>query len=884
MGLPVNLNSGNAGKYYHSIPAMILYPSLFAPAILTKEDDLEILLLVRSAQTLTEHNIAYQLRIDDKFSSEKIVCSEPLPIECIHIESEQTSLSSEFLETKNGKFKGILDSRIKDIFSSDMAANIASESIKDFFTSGYFTKIYHIRITNKNLFKSQTKNPRRGIYSLIWVHVPHIMNLDFLDKKGRKSTSDGFDLATITYMQLNILDTLSYSKPILIPTDIESKLIQATLDEIFKKNHPDVDKSQLPWWKYGFINGIPCVKNFDGNHPIQSYHPVFYFEDLNYANIAHIADIHISARQHVMRKSKARVIEANVDSTDHKISSEIGPMINCNLENLNKMLDQIGTDSGVHIVAISGDLIDYLQSLIINDLGKYMSPDEIRKNIAASKNEFKKNHKFGVDFIALYSILLNFYRKYKKPILIVNGNHDAYCEPYGIAPRVLTKGKLKRANEGIPADHNLTTYEALLMFGDTYLEHNETFNKDQWIWYSIILSPFSNFVVQLPKQLIIGLGWGNNEDVLGIYNDTGQDFWGHLPRSDNAISDNQKKLVEKSLATKGNRKTILMTHFTFISYRDFIPMVPQHEGKIFLEIKDDIMDFGSYDWGTFETNRSLFYAKHLADNKDIQCVLCGHSHRRGIYKIIGKDFNSIKTHFYEFDDFQKKFNLDDRNKSPIIIVSDSAGPLPRYNYEGEFSGWGSYNPSWTKIEYNDSGFIKNITFEICKTKNSQPRFIVAVDYLDLIKGFDVIKQFSYALNPYREENYASYNFRLDLHSELNKYVCVKKIFLYSFLCNKWQRLEMVHIYDGGEERWQIQNPKLFRTSFCNPDSKLFAAFKFDPTPNKSKLLKQYDFSSYWCFPVNIDDRRVHGMKVYDIIRNKEKAEYPDQDWYKDNFF
>ena len=72
------------------------------------------------------------------------------------------------------------------------------------------------------------------------------------------------------------------------------------------------------------------------------------------------------------------------------------------------------------------------------------------------------------------------------PAFLVSGNHDCYWYPYGMSPRVAAKtpgdgvfeagdkwyrtsgSGLKRANEGIPADHNLTFYEAILTFGTTF--------------------------------------------------------------------------------------------------------------------------------------------------------------------------------------------------------------------------------------------------------------------------------------------------------------------------------------------------------------------------------------------------------------------------------
>jgi Calcineurin-like phosphoesterase len=77
-----------------------------------------------------------------------------------------------------------------------------------------------------------------------------------------------------------------------------------------------------------------------------------------------------------------------------------------------------------------------------------------------------RNYQAYVDFIAFFTRIRTFCTSSGKPAFVVAGNHDCYKNNklYGISPRVLWK----KANEGVPADHNLTFYEAMLVFGETW--------------------------------------------------------------------------------------------------------------------------------------------------------------------------------------------------------------------------------------------------------------------------------------------------------------------------------------------------------------------------------------------------------------------------------
>ncbi len=90
-----------------------------------------------------------------------------------------------------------------------------------------------------------------------------------------------------------------------------------------------------------------------------------------------------------------------------------------------------------------------------------------------------KHHRDGqryplyIDDHLIFSLFLYCYTTHGRPLYLTSGNHEAYSSPYGISPRVgkflgLKPKGIVKANEGIPADHNLTMYEAILTYGPRY--------------------------------------------------------------------------------------------------------------------------------------------------------------------------------------------------------------------------------------------------------------------------------------------------------------------------------------------------------------------------------------------------------------------------------
>ncbi|MDH5462275.1 MAG: metallophosphoesterase, partial [Candidatus Bathyarchaeota archaeon] len=779
-------------------PAIIVHPSLFTPAIIVAGRNTEIILLGKSDQPLRVENIAGQLKIDNNLNPKKRFQPQPIPESAITI-TRRGELPDEPETIKtHSQFFGQLDQR----------------AINEFRGQGY-DMYYCVQVDFRRIFRSQRE---RTAFNLIWVHTPY---LPVFSEEFQLPQNEDWCLNVSTTVRVRGRETTET-----LPRELHDRIISRVLTRL---------NGRRIW-----LRGMYCFKSFnprraptplnpDRSDPIQSYHPVIWFPSLNYANIGFLSDIHVCARQHVMVKSKARVIEftdVEGNDIDDDISPKLGPIININLNRLRNLLDAMGRDNSVDVVLLGGDFIDYVRSLYSTRLGNSQpwTVQEVWNEVAINNSQRDRYQNF-VDYISIYTEVVRFYRQYKKPIIGITGNHDAYAEPYGISPRVGFRRtddgrftEMKKANEGIPADHNLTIYEAALVFGETYAESFETPNwrrdpqgmtnqsnlqPSLFSWYFSVFTPFSDFAYFLPRQVFVGLGWGNDEDLLGIVDDYQGDWKGHLPRSDDAISDKQLELFEEAHRNRNTKNVILMTHFTFVSYFENIPVYPRNEGEVQY---GPGWSPGDYDMGTFERNRDTLYRDYLAQ-RSIQLVISGHSHRRGLYTISGTGpaFTTTPTsradiHYWEFHYYNRttasgRRALPSEEKEPAIIVSDSAGSLPRYNKAGELMGWGSDYAAGTRVTFGSDGSIEEIT--AIQDQTTKPRFVIALDYIDLVEGMGMARSMttdhlegfeSRIFRDIRSQRFVRRNlslsreieFEVTLHSHLHDRVTISNFVLYSY--------------------------------------------------------------------------------------------------------
>jgi len=876
-------SSGQGHGLRQVSPAIIIYPSLLTPEILVKGDFIQILMFHKdSPAPLTEENVNWQLKIEEGLDPRKPTTAGPLFKKNVtgYIKMKSYDLDDLLLKTAT-QFRGLLDKRV----------------IKYYKDRG-FDKIYNINI-------GRTRMSTSGLYNLSWSTIKD---------QGTPGSK----------MNLNTVEATGKINP----TGWEHQ--DAYVKQLMEKlNGPKIYGKGLYGFKVERTDRDVRIAEVDFTNPVQSYHPVFYYEKLGQIGVGHLADIHISSRQSILTKSKARVIEyEKKDSSGNKVEADfsksppIGPYVSISSLNMKALLDKYGGYAAVDVVIIPGDLIDYIRGVYLGDindpnnqeLGHLSSFDDYKPSIkkiwktVEINDSVKSRYHRHVDYLTFYSLVIYFYKNWKKPIFVVSGNHDCYQEPYAISPRVL---KIVRANEGIPADHNLTIYEAILIFGNTYhrvgqKEFGETFDKDEFLWFYGVLTPFSDFVINFPKQVLVGLAWGDEEDVLGLHPwDWGQGFAGHLPRSDQAISTRQHQILKK--AFKYKKRLLLMTHFTFVSYREDVDFSNRKKGDVEF---DSSWDAGVHDWGTFETNRKTLYEKYLVDQRTkkgmIHVIFSGHSHRRAVYSILEADYwgdNSVVTtvaDYWQFDPAKKA-------AFPAIIVCDSAGPLPRINRSGEFGGWGSDVPSGCVATFDTTGTLKKLfkirampstakdsEVEVNLPNTPKPRFVVALDYMDIIAEKNVVRKFEcdYFKKKDEQRGRVRYAFEFWLPGSVVKLIWVKRIIIYAKPPGAgWRKVELS--YDRSIKRWVIPSGAPTETFFNDIATiggrSIFASIKFE---GRDWKVRHYDFNSWWNFEIQVEPRNWSGSvpifsalfgsddKKYYLRRNKDRAEKPHFGWRK----
>ncbi len=866
-------------------PGLILHPSLTCPSLVDNDSILSILVLGMREKPIDEIKVNLHLKIlpwsvkigeiKNNMLQGKIIedfskaLFQTIEEAKKNIKCNKISISK-IIEDKNGRYSLIPDQRV-------------TKTYNDY---GY-TDLYNIEIKLNSIVSEQT------CYNLFWINLNCEKEDEIIQRKMTLFFGN-----RISKLGENYYGFAVETRPLFF----DKQKSKETRPLFFEKLQP--------------------------NYPICSYHPVVYKMKKHF-NIAHLADLHLTARFTLMKHNEAKILESDDIPT-------VGSMLNDPFDSCFDLFNQAGSDPDIDMVLISGDIVDYLKSFYpvefidkknkLIEKGEYGPASElvlekfyntvgsIWKAVGVD-NEDEANNKYQdcVDFITIYSIILHFYQNYGKPVFLVSGNHDAYILPYGVSPRVLIfKGW--RANAGIPADMNLTIYEAIMCYGDKYgkaLGGLKMFDKDKLEIFYSLFTPMKDFCLHLPNFTLIGLSWGEDEDKIDILDKIpiighiiGRDDQesdlnpqsvlapriGHLPRADDAISDEQIKIID--FALNKNKKNILFSHFTFISYDNDKSIKSSEEGDVKF---DWHWEAGRYDMGTFEKNRKLIYEKYLGKEKKLHYILTGHSHRRGLYEITDIDYwgdNYVETRFFGFSHHN---NIN----GPKIIVSDSAGPIPRYNYDGEFSGCGSSIPSFTKMVFNDmNGDLKTLKAVVTNNICAKPRFAVALDYIYLLENVNLIKKFK--TEDLAEKDYWKNTEFVFLLSSCYIPIKKKKVglniteFSIYFYFNKIFHKATVSCLNNTSDhtiRCHISftddvTATAFKRFACNCHNRtVFASIKFQKL--RGSEFEQYDYNKPYIFEVLIEKNNT-GLfwqnKIFlKINRNTDNNEYPDLDWRKVHF-
>ena len=679
------------------------------------------------------------------------------------------------------------------------------------------------------------------------------------------------------------------------------------LRQCFEQNYYKYSKTQKEAPRYAFrVTEGGLSFEADPAKPLLARHPIYVAPaKKKKLSIGHLSDVHISSKQYCYKGKGATVIpEANSE-----VSPPIGDMANNNGDNFHALLGQMGNK--VDLMIITGDLHDHLYNydptLLNSDkTGKLWEAMYLTsKDDIASNDEGEglraDDYPFGIDALAVYSLLINYYDTKQKPLLLTSGNHEAYEFPYGISPRIPLKGKV---NPGVPLDHNLTIYEAILLYGPGYesiLKGLGNFNRCNFDVFYTIFTPLVDYWQTFGDQCLIGLEWGDGEDFLKSYATGG----GDLPRTTESISPEQEHLVEQALSI-GASEPIFFSHFTMVNY------ALDHPLSVTGQIKPDSLS--GFDHGSTETGRNILYGRWLKENK-FSVALGGHSHRVGLYRCQYVDAyepfrqNAGNNAYLQMGSSMSSSNvpahIQTRGYHPVtdestiqslswsgktkVLVSASTGPIPKQNIEGEMSGQGMEFPSGSMIDENG-----NISLVTSPVDTAKPRFCVACDYIDILKdGFwDYFKATgdggTFEMKPHWEK----------IHPDLSdaaKEKLIEGVTLHlvggdgtnSIEGTKSKLPDGLIAHTGGASRWAFGNITAKIEFHGESLGAIFLSIKFnDGVLNDLHGFTDYDYTSPWNIQVGIYQKSWFGKKEVDlkksgsdlssweIMRHKKDGEVP----------
>ncbi|MDR0476751.1 MAG: metallophosphoesterase [Desulfobulbaceae bacterium] len=496
---------------------------------------------------------------------------------------------------------------------------------------------------------------------------------------------------------------------------------------------------------------LSCL--WQSGHLFTPRHPV-YFSDKPLLDIGVIADPHISSRQSLYKTVGARVIPG-VDSFDQsQIVSDgkakivapeasdsplIGLMAHENLQTARELFEKIGAASDV--IVFAGDIYDHIRNL---NPKAYKNP-EGKTSVLWNSLRYRKNYENDRQtyprFIDAMMALELIYQTYAggKAVIYLAGNHEGYERPYGISPRVPSATvDMVKANEGIPLDHNLTFYEAVLLYGDAYGDYYMgNYAKENYDWLHTTLSPWKDiFISYGEKQNIVCLDWGRDEKYVDNFVSGGDT----LPRASQAIDDKQLKLLQRAPAKGGQNGVvnILCSHFTFAAYTPgkslFNDAFASNEPVQAKTTTTSATKEGySVDVGTFGERKSEVWS--IACEK-FTYIISGHTHRAGIYELsaekseaytpdygTGQTIQSNKiTPMSAMKDLRDAIFIGG-GKETLALVSGSCGTYNKRNMFGEFAGHGFDVPQGMVLEPRGK-WVK-----IVLSKAPKPRLAVVMDYL-----------------------------------------------------------------------------------------------------------------------------------------------------------
>lgn len=447
-----------------------------------------------------------------------------------------------------------------------------------------------------------------------------------------------------------------------------------------------------------------------------------------------------------------------------------------------------------------------------------------------------------------------------------------------------------KMNDGIPADHNLTIYEACLVYGPSFPQVVKPFNfyPENFDWFFNLFTPLSDFRVDYQNQVLVGLDWGNSEimvnlDVSGkeLYNTP----WNSagimgalmgLPRANESLNERQRNLIEE--ARRSHKRVMLFAHFTLINYD--LPFSLSYKTPEFLP-RDDI--FNEFTKGTFSKGRDWLYPRL---NNGIHYTLSGHSHRSGVYRLSMSESGTMSAKGYqpaECDKLSETVSLTYKDffkasSTSRVVVSSCGGPIGVQNLKGELYGWNLMPPSGTlvNIDVDDPTELQRIV--PTKYNGARPRFCVALDYVQVHCKKQVL-----AWIPTGNQGH----YWMIIGNVLEIQHCITKATIYvwddksqnfaEFFCGVapmpgHATLYNFHIADHAG----FFKKALSRKSEDLHRKHVFIQVNFDHALAMNPLYSHYNFDDPWIF--RIDVQSSEGPQPFITPAGERRAEIPDWEW------
>lgn len=493
-------------------------------------------------------------------------------------------------------------------------------------------------------------------------------------------------------------------------------------------------------------------------HPAYLEHP-----NQNTRGIAFMGDLHMVTKFRLLGQSDLKVIPKGEgrDLVAAKLLPPVGKLLLDTVDTLESHFRQIANDPAVEALVIGGDLVDFhkdnfptddYRTAIQKAAPEGTAHQEIWKacrlpdhsslsSDKAYEPSLKDKYQAGSAALGFHRMVTSFVTQTFKPFFLAIGNHDGYKLPFGVWPRLnstLTNNGEedpdgsggRGTNKDIPGDANLTILEACLAFGPTYGQFLKSLNMDPEVMELVYLlyTPFRSWTVRsAAKHQTLLLDWGDQEDMILRQEGT----WAHLPHASVSPSKRDLKILAKAdeLASADTR-LIVASHYTYVCYD---AMIPIHRRQNLSDGKTNKGSFSlgektnSYNLGTFRSSREDVF-EYLQKKDKIVVTLSGHAHRSGIYKLgakTGMVFKDIQADGWSFSDFRTI----PQDGYPLIVVTDSAGPLPRVNEGDVFRGVGCAPSAWTKVLFSQPDHVSQIV-AVTPDRFAQPRITVPLDYRD----------------------------------------------------------------------------------------------------------------------------------------------------------